>query len=234
MTQHAPRHWATSVNANDTSQKFRGRDGQLTGPITEQALDRSPDWLDSFSDMVSAVLDGWTATSDDALLSVPATNEVQRSRRSLTSMVRAHVQTHMDTTWKPAVMLARGETIKQNVRCAYDWNDMYAPDAATSAPMIKPVAVRASPVPLPTRSRTPTLPEPPRVEAPYVTKQELGTAGLERLSISALTEIGNTVEADLRANTIKQVAAESVGDVAARAQRLAGVGVGVATPWYKK
>jgi hypothetical protein len=222
------------VNANDTSQKFRDANGALTGPITEQTSDRSPDWLATLTDVVDAVTMGWKAGSANELEAVPATNDTQRSRHALARAVQSHSQVHMSATWKPAVMLAPGETIQKNVQCAYDWHDMYDPEATISAPVVKPVAVRASP-PSIERTSTPVPLEPLRSESPYPVEKPLGTEGLERLSLSALTEIGNRVEAELRSATIKQVGANSTADVGARAQRLAGVtAVGGAIPWYKR
>ena len=211
----------SQVNNHDTSAMFRDEDGVLTGPITEQVSDRQPDWLNTFTDVVGAVLDGWPPNAGDELsFQSPPTNELQRSRRALSKAVHDHTRAHIKETWRPAVMLGVGENLQQNVKCVYQWEDMYDPSVVDDlAP-----AVISEPLPI-------NIPQPP----PYVEEEAAAPktieatleGSLEGLGLTALTEIGNKVEADLREHTIKAVAASSGEDVAVRAVRLAGVG------WYK-
>lgn len=224
----------SSVNAHDTSHKFRGEDGKLTGPITEQATDRTPDWLDTLTSVVAAVLDGWKAKGLEALPAATATNTIQRSHRELAEAVRKHARLHINETWRPAVMLCEGETVKQHVQCAYDWDDLYEPSAKSApGPVGGAVLVKVP--------RTVTsLPVSGRYDAApslksRARKAPLGTAGLQILSINALTEIGNQVESRMRVNVIKRKSAENEADVAARVQRLSVVaGVAGRVPWYKQ
>ena len=51
---------------------------------------------------------------------------------------------------------------------------------------------------------------------------------MDALSVSALSEIGNQVESELRARTIKEISAVREDEAAARAARLAGVS------WFKQ
>ena len=222
----------SAVNAHDTSHKFRGKDGKLTGPITEQATDRSPDWFDTLTSVVASVLDGWKAKGMEALPASTATNTVQRSHRELADAVRKHARLHIGETWRPAVMLCEGETVKQHVQCAYDWDDMYEPSAKSA-----PVHVGDS-VALTAPRTVTSLPVSERYDTEpslKVRKAPLGGNGLQMLTIGALTEIGNNVESRMRVNVIKRKAAEGEAEIAARVQRLSVVaGVAGRVPWYKQ
>lgn len=212
----------SQVNTHDTSNMFRDSDGKLTGPITEQLADRQPDWLPTLTEVVGAVLDGWTAKSDAALVSAPATNKVQRSRNALANAVRSHAATHVAETWQPCVMLGAGETLKKDVQCEFNWDDMYDPKAIESI-QSEDYDLSAPSVPLHLPPAGPFEEEQPPVSTAAAPLQ----GSMAVLAVDALTDIGNRVETELRERTVKELAsAGAAGDAAARAVRLAGV------PWY--
>jgi hypothetical protein len=227
---HKPPYFASRVNANDTSSCFRDADGKLKGPITSQVVDRTPDWLDTLTDVVCAAVEGWDAAALGLELdSSKCTNNLQRSRRALAEVIHDHAVTHANTTWRPAVMLAHGETVAQHVKCAFDWNDMYTPGAAET-PLATTIDMSVD-----LSNDTVVMPaDGPDLVAPTARRPQgmdtpLGTYGLNTLSVETLTEIGNRVETQLRADTVKQIATPSADELDARVRRLAGVGA-----WYSK
>ena len=196
------------MSSNDTSTQFRDAKGNLKAPITVQASDRTPDWLGTLADVVGVMLDGWNGAVVGGLEdAAKPTNNVLRSRAALVDAVKAHTELHMKETWRPAVTLGDGETMQKDVTCTHDWNDMYDREAAQKATeaLAEKDDVWGSSFesPSPGRGTTPMAEAPVAVSDPV----PLGTEGLEHLSMSALSDIGNQVEETLRKETIKRMAA---------------------------
>jgi hypothetical protein len=208
----------SEINRGDTSSKFRDDVGKLTGAITEQCHTRAPDWLDTLTDTVGAVLEGWRATSEAELSAKSATNDLRRSRTALALATHNHMQIYSKATWTPAVVLAAGESLAQNVSCSFSWDDMYgetAEGAQSNTPLIE-TFVNLSAPPLSSDGVVAARPVRECGDGPAVVPCEaVDTSGLESLSIEALTEIGNKVEDGLRAATIKKLSAVPIAGGAA-------------------
>ncbi len=219
------------VNSSDTSSKFRDMFGSLTGKITEQATDRSPDWLDALADVVGAVADGWHASSDTDL-EKPATNDVKRSRQALSKAVRSHALTHANANWSPAVTLLQGESLTKDVRVALNWNDMYDFDATVElAAKSKGDDYKLKDLHQPVEADN----SPMVAVNPTPLNERLGSEELPTLSLSVLTEIGNAVELKMRQKVEDRMAEDDDSEVAMRAQHFARLGGGITSaPWYKR
>lgn len=227
-----PTNVTSNVNTNDTSSKFRDTFGRLIKRVTEQATDRSPDWLDTLTDVVGAVTDGWAATGEGTF-SRACTNSVQRSRAALSKAVCSHALLHMEETWKPAVTLNEGESLSKHVDCSFSWDDMYTPDLRST----EPNAVGASVLDVSDHSIAPSqYPEPVvDLHRPLPVRVTLGDDGLQAISMSVLAEVGNYLDAQNTQKVSARLSKERSGAVGERVNRLAGVsGIMRDRPWYKQ